>query len=75
MLETVLALELMTAAQALEFLKPLRPGLGVARAYEIVREAVTPLHGDRELAPDIAAVTQLVRDGCFASLYLEMPPA
>ena len=33
LLETVLALELLAAAQALEFLAPLRPGRGVAEAY------------------------------------------
>jgi histidine ammonia-lyase len=75
MLETVIALELMVGAQALEFLKPLRPGLGVARAYDIVRERVTALDRDRQLSSDIAAVVDLVHTGRFASLHLEMPPA
>src|SRR5690606_35145177 len=42
MLETVLALELIAGAQALEFLRPLRPGRGVQRAYELVRADVAP---------------------------------
>jgi histidine ammonia-lyase len=75
LLETVIALELMTAAQALEFLKPLRPGLGVARAYELVRARVAALDGDRILSPDIEALTDLVHTGSFATIYLEMPPA
>jgi histidine ammonia-lyase len=75
LLETVIALELMTAAQALEFLKPLRPGLGVARAYELVRERVAALDGDRVLASDIEALTDLVHAGSFATIHLEMPPA
>src|SRR5690606_19885263 len=56
LLETLAALELLCAAQALEFLKPLSPGRGVAAAFEIVREHVRPLERDRELAPDIAAL-------------------
>lgn len=69
LLETVLALELIAGAQALEFLRPLRPGRGVARAYELVRESVAPLETDRELAPDIAAVAARVRAGSFARLW------
>jgi histidine ammonia-lyase len=68
LLETVLAIELLTAAQGLEFLKPLRPGLGVERAYHLLREAVSPLGQDRVLAPDIDAALQLVRAGTFAGL-------
>ena len=67
--ETVLGIELMCAMQALEFLKPLRPGRGVERAYEIVRERIPPLTGDRILAPDIEAATALVREGVLAELW------
>jgi histidine ammonia-lyase len=68
-LETMAALELLTAAQALEFLKPLQPGRGVAAAYERVREVVAPLGQDRVLAPDIAALEQRVRDGAFSDIW------
>jgi histidine ammonia-lyase len=71
LLETMLALELMTAAQGLEFLKPLRPGRGVERAYERVREVVPPLDRDRQLSGDIAAVEALVREGAFARIWEE----
>ena len=66
LLETVLALELITAAQGLEFLKPMRPGKRVAQAYELVRSVVEPLVQDRVLSGDIAAVEVLVREGAFA---------
>ncbi|HEX2167004.1 MAG TPA: histidine ammonia-lyase, partial [Longimicrobiales bacterium] len=69
LLETLAALELLCAAQALEFLKPLDPGRGVAVARDLVRERVTPLEQDRVLAPDIAAVESLVRDGAFAEIW------
>ena len=70
LLESVLALELLTAAQALEFLKPLRPGRGVEAAYHRIREVVEPLGNDRILHDDIVAVEQLVRSGTFAGIHL-----
>ncbi|MGQ0562799.1 MAG: histidine ammonia-lyase [Gemmatimonadota bacterium] len=75
LLESVVAIELMVAAQALEFLKPLRPGLGVERAYQLVRNLVPALDQDRELARDIEALTAFVHSGRLASLHLELPPA
>lgn len=75
LLETVLALELLTAAQALEFLKPLRPGAGVAHAYDIVRTRVAALDNDRQLSGDIEALTQLVHEGDLARIHLELPRA
>jgi len=68
LLETVLALELLAAAQGLEFLKPLRPGRGVAHAYATVRERIAPLGRDREIGPDIRAAEALVRTGVFATI-------
>jgi histidine ammonia-lyase len=69
LLESILALELLTAAQALEFLKPLRPGRGVQLAYDRVRAEVPALAVDRFLHPDIVAVEQLVRRGTFAQIH------
>jgi histidine ammonia-lyase len=64
--QQVVAIELLCAAQMLEFRKPLKPGLGVLRAYERVRTLVPRLEHDRPLAPDIARLTQAVKDGLFA---------
>jgi histidine ammonia-lyase len=75
LLETMAALELLTAAQALEFLKPLRPGRGVSVAYDAVRAAVPALAADRVLAGDIAALEKLVRDGEFARIWADFPDA
>lgn len=66
--EAVLAVELMCAAQALEFRKPLRPGRGVQRAYEAFRARIGVLDADRALGPDIEAAAALVREGVFADL-------
>ena len=70
LLETVLAVELLCAAQAVEFHRPLRAGAGVERAVDAVRERVPPLVEDRVLNDDIAAVVELVESGALA----EEPP-
>jgi histidine ammonia-lyase len=58
--QRVVAIELIAAAQALEYRKPLRPAPRVARLHARVREVVEPLAGDRTLTPDIERVTALV---------------
>ncbi len=63
--QQVVAIELLCAAQMLEFRKPLHPGLGVRDAYERVRSLVSKLEQDRVLAPDIAILAQAVKNGMF----------
>ncbi|HUF51327.1 MAG TPA: histidine ammonia-lyase [Longimicrobiales bacterium] len=75
LLESMAALELLTGAQALEFLKPLRPGRGVAVAYDHVRSHVAPLGTDRYLAPDIALLETLVRSGQLARIWQQFGDA
>jgi histidine ammonia-lyase len=67
--EAVIGIELMCAAQALEFLKPLRPGVGVDQAYHRVRERIPPLEADRQLSIDISAASELVHSGVLANLW------
>jgi histidine ammonia-lyase len=59
----VLACELLCAAQALEFLKPLNPGRGVKAAYDHIRDHVRPLGRDRTLHRDLNFVERLIRSG------------
>ena len=66
LLETVLAVELLCAVQAVEFHRPLRAGAGVERAVRAVRERVPPLVEDRVPGDDIAALVELVRSGALA---------
>jgi len=61
----VIAIELMCAAQALDYRSPLKPGLGVRRAHATVRSIVPTLDGDRVLTPDIEALSRAVADGLF----------
>jgi histidine ammonia-lyase len=60
-LESVLAIELMTAAQALEFLKPLKCGKGTGAAYREIRKVIPPLNKDRLLYDDVKNMIELVR--------------
>lgn len=62
----VLAVELMCAAQGLEFRRPLRSGAGVERAYAAVRVRVPALSDDRVLGPDIESLAVGVALGEFA---------
>ena len=61
-LENVLAIELLTAAQAVEFLKPLKCGYGTNIIYKKIREVVPPLTDDRVLYNDVKKVLRLVKD-------------
>ena len=63
--ERVVAIELMCAAQGLEFRRPLKAGVLVEQAYGAVRGVVARLEQDRVLATDIDAVAGAVRGGAF----------
>ena len=58
--ETVLAIELLCAAQGLEFLKPLKPGPRLAAVYARVRERVPALERDAQLSGFIESLGRLV---------------
>jgi histidine ammonia-lyase len=70
--ERILAIELLCAAQALDFRLALvpgtAPGTGVREAHAVIRAVATHVAGDREPGPDIAAATKLVRSGALAPL-------
>lgn len=60
--ETILAIELLCAAQGLEFLKPLKPGLKLQEVYQRARRSVPALERDAPLAPYIEALKPVVRE-------------
>ena len=64
-LELILAIELMCAAQGLDYRLPLRPSTAVARAHATIRAAVAHLEEDRIPAPDIEAIADLIRAKAF----------
>jgi histidine ammonia-lyase len=66
--ELATAIELISAAQALEYHAPLKPGRGVMQAYEIVRRMVAPLTQDRSMSSDIENIRAAIVRGDFESL-------
>lgn len=60
--QTVIAIEMLVASQGIEFLKPLKCGVGTSAAYKKIREFVKPLDHDRELHIDIQKVLKIVKD-------------
>jgi histidine ammonia-lyase len=63
--EVVIALEALVAAQALDLRAPLEPAAATGAARDAIRARVAFLDADRELGPDIAAVTDLLRTGAL----------
>lgn len=59
----VLAVELLCAAQALEFTDPRGLGAGTRAAYKALRQHVPPLRDDRVLHPDMAQAARLIASG------------
>jgi len=68
---TVVAIELLCAAQALEMHRPLRSGGRVEAAHAVIRERVRALEADRPPAPDIEAIEALIESGSFGEPMLE----
>jgi histidine ammonia-lyase len=66
--ELITAIELITAAEGLEYRAPLEPGRGVKQAHEIVRRHVTRLTSDRAMSGEIEAIAKAIRDGEFDEL-------
>jgi histidine ammonia-lyase len=65
--EHLLAIELLSGAEALEFRRPLKGGVGVEQAYERVRSISPAVNEDRSLSSDIERVATAIRNGEFDS--------
>ena len=63
----ILAIELLTASQALEFHRPLATSGPLEAVHRRLRARVPIYDDDRPLAPDIEAVAELVRSGTFVA--------
>ena len=60
--EVILAIELLAAAQALDFRKPLKPGEGVLVAHDYLRSEIPHLDKDRYMRDEIDRAVALIRD-------------
>jgi len=65
--EHLFAIELLSSAEALEFRRPLKGGVGVEQAYERVRTISPAVDEDRSLSSDIERVATAIRGGSFDS--------
>lgn len=61
--EHVLAVELLTASQALDFRSPLKPGAGVLAAHRFLRRQVPHADRDFEVGGDLDRCVALLREG------------
>src|SRR6056297_457982 len=59
--EQVLGIELFTAAQALDFRKPLKPGKGVELAHQVIRDSIPHATEDQYFKDDIRNAVELLR--------------
>ncbi len=62
-LAQVLAVELLVAARALDFRRPLRPAPATAAVVDVVRREVDGPGPDRFVAPELAVAERLIRSG------------
>ncbi|MEX2652158.1 MAG: histidine ammonia-lyase [Acidimicrobiia bacterium] len=67
----VLAVEMLCAAQGLEYRKPLRPAPGTAAVVALIREHVPPLTEDRPLADEIETLAGLIGSGEIETVVSE----
>jgi histidine ammonia-lyase len=65
--ERAVAVELLAAAQAVEFLAPLRPGPAGRATHDLVRSLSPRLREDRALTHDIEAIASAIRDGSLVA--------
>ncbi|WP_297985405.1 histidine ammonia-lyase [uncultured Chryseobacterium sp.] len=61
-LENILAVELMFAAQGLEFRRPAKCSKIVEENYDIIRSVVPKLENDREIGKDMIDIADLIRN-------------
>jgi len=67
-LEYIQAIELLYAAQAMDFRRPLKSTPVIEACHELVREHVPHIQEDRIFADDINALHQLITNGSFLAI-------
>ncbi len=71
----VVGIELIAAAQGVEYRRPLRSSAKLETVMSAIREKVEPYTKDRYFAPDIAHARALVEEGVFNHLAAEVLPS
>jgi histidine ammonia-lyase len=65
----ILGIELLAAAQGIDFLRPLRSSAPLEQLHSLLRTQCPSVDVDRYLAPDIERATALVRDGSLTRIF------
>lgn len=69
--QNVIAIELMTGAQAIDFRLPLKPGQGTAIVHKLIRTKVKHLNTDRVMYKDLEKINQLIDRGTINLMVQE----
>jgi histidine ammonia-lyase len=69
----ILGIELLAAAQGIEFLRPLTSSAVLEQAHALLRQHCAAMPTDRHLAPDIEAATALVHQGALSTMLRSLP--
>jgi len=69
----ILGIELLAAAQGVEFLRPLQSSPALEQVHALLRAQCPAMMQDRYLAPDIEAATALVRGGVLGGVFRNLP--
>ena len=69
----ILGIELLAAAQGIDFLRPLQSSAPLEAVHALLRTSVPTMEHDRYLAPDIESATLLVLDGSLAHILHGLP--
>ena len=69
----ILGIELLAAAQGIEFLRPLRSSPVLEAVHALLRASCPSIAHDRYMAPDIERASALVSDGSLARILRTLP--
>jgi len=69
----ILGIELLAAAQGIDFLRPLKSSPALEEVQALLRQRCPAMERDRYLAPDIDRATLLVTDGSLSRIFRKLP--
>ncbi len=61
-LQYIAAIEMMAAAQGVDFLRPLKPSATTGAVHKLIREKVPVVENDRHFGPDIESIYRMIRE-------------
>jgi histidine ammonia-lyase len=67
-LEKILAIEFLCAAQGMDYLRPLKGGASVERAYQYIRSRISHVSEDRVLSVDIEKMAEVMKEAEFIGI-------